>query len=84
MDLEYQYLVARLQEAFARDQRLSSLDIKVIHTGGRLHLIGDVPTEQRRDAADEIARHTAPGVQIRNELRVLALGEAPPGPEAIE
>jgi osmotically-inducible protein OsmY len=83
MDLEYQYLVARLQEAFARDERLSSLDIKVVLTGQRIHLMGDVPTEPRRAAADEIARRVAPGVQVRNELRVLALDEAQ-APEDIE
>lgn len=83
MDLEYQYLVARLQEAFARDERLSSLDIKVVLTGNRIHLMGDVPTETRRGAADEIARQVAPGVQVRNELRVLALDEAQ-APEDIE
>ena len=83
MDLEYQYLVARLQEAFARDERLSSLDIKVLLTGNRIHLIGDVPTEPRRTAADEIARRIAPGVPVRNELRVLALDEAH-GAEDIE
>lgn len=83
MDLEYQYLVARLQEALARDERVSSLDIKVVLTGNRIHLMGDVPTEPRRAAADEIARAVAPGVQIRNELHVLALDDAH-GPEAIE
>lgn len=76
MDLEYQYLVARLQEAFARDERVSSLDIKVVLTGNRIHLIGEVPTEVRRSAADEIARRVVPGVTIRNELQVLALDEA--------
>lgn len=83
MDLEYQYLVARLQEAFARDERLSTLDIKVTLTGNRIHLIGDVPTEARRAAADEITHDVAPGVAVRNELRVLALDEAH-GPEEIE
>ena len=83
MDLEYQYLVARLQEAFARDERISSLDIKVVLAGNRIHLMGDVPTELRRTAADEITRQAAPGVQVRNELRVLALDEAR-GPEDIE
>jgi osmotically-inducible protein OsmY len=76
MDLEYQYLVARLQEAFARDERVSSLDIKVVLTGNLIHLVGDVPTELRRNAVDEIARRVVPGVPIRNELQVLALDEA--------
>jgi osmotically-inducible protein OsmY len=76
MELEYQYLVARLQEALARDERISSLDIKVVLTGQRIHLIGDVPTEQRKQAADDIARSIVPGVTVRNELRVLALDDA--------
>jgi osmotically-inducible protein OsmY len=83
MDLEYQYLVARLQEALARDERVSSLDIKVVLTGNRIHLLGDVPTEPRRAAADEIARRVVPGVPVRNELRVLSLDEAH-GAEEIE
>jgi osmotically-inducible protein OsmY len=83
MDLEYQYLVARLQEALARDERVSSLDIKVVLTGNRIHLLGDVPTEPRRAAADEIARRVVPGVPVRNELRVLSLDEAQ-GAEEIE
>ena len=83
MDLEYQYLVAHLQEAFARDERLSSLDIRVVLTGNRIHLLGDVPTEPRRAAADEIARREVPGAEVRNELRVLALDEAR-GAEDIE
>jgi hypothetical protein len=45
--------------------------------------MGDVPTEPRRTAADEIARRVAPGIQVRNELRVLALDEAH-GAEDIE
>jgi osmotically-inducible protein OsmY len=83
MDLEYQYLVARLQEALACDERVGSQDIKVVLTAGRIHLIGDVPTEARRAAADEVAHVIAPGVVVRNELRVLELGEVP-RPEAIE
>jgi osmotically-inducible protein OsmY len=83
MDLEYQYLVARLQEALACDERVGSQDIKVVATAGRVHLIGDVSTEARRAAADEVARQLAQGVPVRNELNVLALGDAGK-PEAIE
>ncbi len=80
MDLEYQYLVAHLQDAFAADPRVSTLDIKVVATGGRIYLIGEVPTLARREAVDAVVRETAPGVQVRNELTVLELGGVP-GPE---
>lgn len=83
MELEYQYLVARVQEALARDKRVGSQDIKVVATAGRIHLMGDVSTEARRAAADDVARKVAPGVTVRNELHVLALGEAGEA-EAIE
>lgn len=83
MDLEYQYLVARLQEALARDQRLGAQDIRVVVTHGRVHLLGEVATETRRLAVDAIVREVAPDVLVRNELRVLAIGDAA-APEAIE
>jgi hypothetical protein len=73
MDLEYQYLVARLQEALAADARVNALDIKVVVVGGRVHLIGQVPTEERRTAVTAVATETAPGVQLQNEITVLEL-----------
>lgn len=73
MDLEYQYLVARLQEALAADARVNALDIKVVVVGGRVHLIGQVPTEERRTAVTAVAAETAPGVQLQNEITVLEL-----------
>lgn len=83
LDLEYQDLVARLQEALACDERIGSQDIKVVATAGRVHLMGDVSTEARRPAADEVARPVTPGVPLRNELKVPALGDAGK-PEVIE
>jgi hypothetical protein len=86
MDLEYQYLVARLQEALARDPRVGVQDIKVNVIAGRIHLIGDVPSEARRGAVDAVVREVLadePRTLVRNELRVIALG-ATADPEPIE
>lgn len=77
MDLQYQYLVAKLQEALAADTRVSTLDIKVVVTGGRVHLTGEVGTEERRAALDAVAASVLPGVSVRNDVTVLGLGEAP-------
>lgn len=82
MDLEYQYLVGRLQEALASDPRVNALDIKIVLTGGKLHLTGQVPTEQRRQAVNEVIHEVMPDVAIRNELTLLELGQAA-GPETI-
>lgn len=71
MDLEYQYLVGRLQEALAADERVSSLDIKVRVTGGTVHLMGEVPTEERRLALAEVAAAVLPGTTVRNDVTVM-------------
>jgi len=81
MDLEYQYLVGRLQETLAADPRVSTLDIKVIATGGRIHLIGEVPTHARRAAVIAVVLEALPGVPVRNELTVLELAGGTPEPE---
>jgi osmotically-inducible protein OsmY len=83
MDLAYQYLVARLQEALACDPRVGMQDIQVRVIQGRVHLMGEVATEERRAAIDAVAQKVAPDTAIRNDVRVLALGGAPK-PEAIE
>jgi osmotically-inducible protein OsmY len=77
MDLEYQYLVGRLQEALAADARVSSLDIKVKVTGGTIHLMGEVPTEERRSALADVAAAVLPGTPVRNDVTVLGALAAP-------
>ena len=76
MDMEYQYLVAKLQNALAADTRVNALDIKVTVSAGRVHLTGQVPTAQRRAAVEQIAVETLPGLRVRNELTVLELDGA--------
>ena len=76
MDVEYQYLVAKLQDALAADPRVSALDIRVTIVGGRIHLIGEVPTEERRDAIHQVTRELLPDHDVRNELTVLELTHA--------
>jgi len=75
MDLEYQYLVGELQEALATDPRVNALDIKVVVVSGCVHLIGQVPTEERRTAVTQVAAELAPQLPVHNELTVLELTE---------
>lgn len=81
--MEYQYLVGKLQEALANDPRVNALDIKAVVTGGRVHLTGQVPTAERRDAVDRVAAELLPDVPVRNDVTVLELSEAA-GPERID
>jgi osmotically-inducible protein OsmY len=83
MDSRYQYVVARLQEALALDERVGLQDVKVLVSHGCIHLIGEVQSVQRRDAIDAVAARLIPGVPVRNEVRVLTLG-GDPEPESIE
>jgi osmotically-inducible protein OsmY len=83
MDLEYQYLVGKLQEALASDTRVNAQDIRVVVTGGRIHLMGEVSTPERRLAVSEVAAEVLPGIPVRNELTVLDLAGGNPEPESI-
>ena len=83
MDLAYQYLVGNLQEALANDTRVNAKDIRVVVTGGRIHLIGEVSTAERRAAVNEVVSEVLPGIPVRNELTVLELAPGNPEPEPI-
>ena len=82
MQVDYQYLVAKLQHALANDPRVNALDLKVMISSGRVHLTGRVETEERRLAISEVVIEHAPGMDIRNEVDVLEIG-APGHAEAI-
>ena len=65
------YLVARIQRCLAEDGRTNLLDIQVKVRGGKLFLLGKVESEERRRAAEEVAREMAPPrTPLVNELSV--------------
>jgi osmotically-inducible protein OsmY len=70
---EYQYLVGKLEEALAVDGRVNSLDIRIHIAHGRVHLSGEVTTEERRTAVQRIAEEILPHLDVRNEITVLEL-----------
>ena len=82
MNQEYQYLVGKLQEALATDSRVGAQDIRISIAHGRVHLTGQVPTDERRDAVQRITEEVAPGLDVRNEITVLELSESVK-PEAV-
>ena len=82
MNQEYQYLVGKLQEALACDDRVNALDIKFTIVHGRVHLTGLLPTTERRDAVHRVTREVLPDFEVRNEITVLELAEAGK-PEAV-
>ena len=83
MNQEYQYLVARLQEALAVDDRVNALDIRINIAHGRVHLTGEVPTDERREAVQRIASELLPDLEVRNDITVLELVDSA-RPEALD
>jgi hypothetical protein len=77
MDHNYQYIVARLQEALAADARVSTLDIRITVHGGKVHLTGEVGSEERREALTAVASAVLPGTPIYNEVTVIGALGAP-------
>ncbi len=82
MNADYQYLVAKIQSALAEDPRVNMLDIKIMIIQNRVHLIGEVMSEERRTAAGVVVSAVAPGIEVRNELRILDMSR-PAEPEVI-
>ncbi len=82
MNTEYLYLVAKLEDALAVDPRVNALDVRVKICGDKVHLTGEIPTEQRRGAASEVVLEILPGTVVLNELTVYELNPTA-APEAI-
>lgn len=82
MNVDYQYLVGELQQALATDERVNMLDVKVMVLGNRVHLTGQVATEERRRAVEDVVTELLPGVEVRNELTVMGVNH-PSQPEVI-
>ncbi len=77
MDHSYQYLVGKLQEALATDSRVNALDVRITVSGGKIHLTGEVGTEERRAALTEVVSAVLPGTPVCNEVTVLGLVDSP-------
>ena len=81
--MDNEYLLGKLEEAFATDARVSMLDIRATIAHGRLHLTGEAPTEERRIAVEQVAREVLPELDVRNEVTVTELTRATK-PEALD
>jgi osmotically-inducible protein OsmY len=77
-----QYVVARLRDALAHDERVAALDIQVRIVGSDVFLTGMVSSESRRAAIEDVVRGEVPDLTIHNQLDILPV-EAPTGREEI-
>lgn len=82
MNLDYHYLVAKIQNVLATDPRVNKLDVKVMVCAGKIHLMGQTSTEERRLLISQVVSEMVPDMEVRNELTVIEVGE-PAQAEAI-
>jgi osmotically-inducible protein OsmY len=77
-----QYVVARVRDALAHDDRVAALDIQVRIVGSDVFLTGMVSSDPRRAAVEDVVRGEVPELTIHNQLDVLPV-DAPTGREEI-
>ena len=82
MNVDYQYLVGRVQTALATDPRVNMLDIKVMVTNDKVHLTGQVLSDNKKRSVEEVVLELFPNLEIRNELTTIEVGQ-PREPEVI-
>lgn len=70
-----EYIIERLQRAFASDPRTSELGVEVKLAGGKVFLAGVVTTPDRRGVLGEIARELLPDREVQNDVVVEELSE---------
>lgn len=71
------YAGERLREALAADPQVSDLSLQVHIVAGNVFVTGQVPTQERLEAASEIAGRVLPDHVVHNDLSVITLTEAP-------
>jgi hypothetical protein len=77
------YLVARITEALAQDERTNALDVQVLLSGGKVFILGRVSSSERRRAAEQVVREVLPpNTSLVNELCVQTFSE-PTEPERV-
>lgn len=76
------YIAAHVKAALSRDERTGEQDIAVLVEGTRIILRGEVGSQERRQAIEDVARDAAPGHQIQNQIAVAVL-KGPEGTESV-
>ena len=72
-----QYVVARVRDTLAHDERVGALDIQLRIVGTEAFFTGVVTTAERSEAVEAVVREQLPGLMIHNHLTVVSA--EPPG-----
>ena len=77
-----EYVIQRVLEALAADERVGELNIDVEIAGGELFLRGLVPSAERRAAIGRVANEIVPSDRVHNDIDLENLS-APGSPERL-
>lgn len=81
--MEAKHLVGRIREALATDPRTNVLDITIKVAGGKAFIIGEVTSDERKQAAREVASEVLPPeYELIDELWIANYNE-PGRPETL-
>ncbi|HEV2686081.1 MAG TPA: BON domain-containing protein [Actinomycetota bacterium] len=75
------YIVQKVREALAHDDRTNELDLIVSVNGDKVFITGTVPTPERRDSIGVVARETLPKHDVHNHVTVYETAEPTEGEE---
>ena len=74
------YVVSRVREVLAADDRVNELNVNITVTGRKVYLTGCVSTPGRRDAISRVVAELLPDHEVHNQTTVQAFEE----PEEVE
>ncbi len=81
--MESKHLVGRIRDALATDPRTNVLDITIKVAGGKAFLIGEVTSDERKQAATEVVGEVLPPeIELVDELWIAKYNE-PGKPETL-
>ena len=81
--MEAKHLVGRIREALATDPRTNVLDITIKVSGGKAFLIGEVTSDERKQAARDVASEVLPAdMELIDELWIAKYND-PGRPETL-
>ncbi len=72
------YLVARVREALAQDERTNVLDVQVRIAGEHVYLMGTLEGDSRKDAVQAVVEEILPeGMKLHNNITVVCYSSEP-------
>ena len=77
-----QYVVGRIRDRLAQDDRTAELAVDVRVRGHDVYLTGPVSDERQRLMVCQVAAEAAPGTRVHDELEPIPAGE-PTGAEEL-